>query len=273
MNSNAEENRQEKHYHILGGAFIGYVSKGDSLTLKQFYVTNGVYINKLTNFSTISTSYQRYFYSYLYLSDSIVGIELTINHDAFYRKRREFIYACLEYRYGDYCEKDFNLERARKEFKEFPLSFLKYFSILFSVSENNYISLDLDYSSDGILYKVRNAHSFNPYNCKAGFSNDGTLIACVVIPEFNYRTPDLTYGYLKETYEQDDSSQELNRIVSPDGIGIGMRHLFPDDSLYVGWSILSYKTSYKTSYVIEELQHLKFKYIYGYNLKIGWIID
>ncbi|MDI9347376.1 MAG: hypothetical protein QM538_02615 [Methylacidiphilales bacterium] len=278
ISSYSEEESKVRHYHVIGGAFNWYVSKGDSIyDGRQYYDENKSPYNsydKFTNFAPISTNTNRIFYSYLYLSESLMGFELTAATLPVVGDQRE---RCGNCRYIESDIKEF-IPKTSKSSGLFGN--IKSFSILFGVSQNNYLSIDLDYARDNILYKIKNAKKYttsrkltnSPSICK-----DSCFYLLPIAP-----TLDLTYNYLYTTnawdsgtakYQGEELDPKFNGIFSPDGIGIGMRHLFPDDSLYVGWSVLSYKTSYVTDADVSERSYLKFKYIYGYNIKIGWIIE
>ncbi|MDI9347377.1 MAG: hypothetical protein QM538_02620, partial [Methylacidiphilales bacterium] len=260
------------------GAFNWYVSKGDSIYdgRHEYYDENKRLsdpYDKFTNFAPISTNRNRFFYTYLYLSESLMGFELTATTFPL-NDEKEICKNCIR-TYSDI--KEF-IPKTSKSSGLFGN--IKSFSVLFGVSQNNYLSIDFDYARENILYKIRNAKKlvvFDKFGNRCNCYNSVQLPAEYLIPKL-----DLTYNYLYTTnalengpskYEGKEYDPKFNGIFSPDGIGIGMRHLFPDDSLYVGWSVLSYKTSYVTDADVSERSYLKFKYIYGYNIKLGWIIE
>ncbi|MDI9347378.1 MAG: hypothetical protein QM538_02625, partial [Methylacidiphilales bacterium] len=230
ISSYSEEGGKDKHYHVIGGAFRGYVSKGDSIYDSRVYDLNDSYNSKTAEFESMTTKYESQFYSYLYLSESNVGFEITVLTDLSFvklglgtdtiatgschvTKDRECMYDVREF------------VPKVKETSGFR-SPLRHFSILFGVSQNNYLSIDLDYSRDDIKYKLRNAKKVYVPRC---ISEGPYYFRCLAEGAYF----DFTHNYLfsnnlgmtlSPNDEPINPKAKFNGIFSPDGIGIGMRH-------------------------------------------------
>ncbi|MDI9348021.1 MAG: hypothetical protein QM538_05905 [Methylacidiphilales bacterium] len=238
VNFPSEAVSQETQYHVFGVALERNIARIDTLSiLAGRYSSIGRNTRHYSGFDETTDDFRSLFYSYLYLSESQIGFEFTLES---FRNSRS--YCNYEYEKTSICP-DYGIFDEKTLFDE------KTISVLFGVNTNTFISIDFEYDKDFIVFKFMDPHRENG----------------------------ITYG-LESERKRYFYTEKVGHssVFNPDGIGIGMRYLFPDDSLYIGWSLVSYKKSvepYLVNYYYDNNIFFKYKYYYSFSLKIGWIIN